>query len=81
MTDPGEPVCWGCGDEPAIDDALGLRCRRQLAERRPDPATPKLNDLVERLDSVYAHLCWNCECAVATTLAGLCPRCHRDLRE
>lgn len=75
-----EPICWGCGDEPAIDDALGANCRTQLAERRTDPATPRLNDLIGKLDSVYERLCWNCESELSKTLAGLCPRCHIEIR-
>ena len=78
MTDPHD--CWGCETEPSIDDGLGAQCRTQLAERRIDPSTPKLNDLIHKLDSVYERLCWNCESDLSKTLAGLCPRCHLELR-
>lgn len=72
--------CWGCDAEASIDGALGDRCRTRVAERRTDPATPRVNALIERLDSVYAHLCWHCQSALATTIGGLCPDCHLTLR-
>jgi hypothetical protein len=72
--------CWGCAREPGIDGTLGARCRTQLAQRRTDPATPRLNAMVERLADVYSQLCWNCEVELAAGISGLCPGCEAELR-
>lgn len=85
MTERGEPSpttdCWGCRDEVPDEHGLGPACRRRLAEGVRDPSTPRLNELLDRLDSPYERLCWQCASRLATTLAGLCPSCHRELRD
>ncbi len=82
MTSPAEDAtsCWGCQREPAIDGTLGASCRIQLRERRPDAATPRLNEMLRRLDDGYSRLCWNCHVEVSTAISGLCPICEADLR-
>ncbi len=75
-----EPRCWGCRTEAAVDGGLGMRCRAQLADRRSDPTTPALNDLIERLDDGYSRLCWDCDADLAVGISGLCPRCQDTLR-
>lgn len=77
---PERTACWGCGREPAIDGTLGEACRAQLHERRPDPSTPRLNDMLARLDDGYTRLCWNCEVELSTSISGLCPVCEGELR-
>lgn len=72
--------CWGCGREPSVDGTLGERCRVQLAELHTDPDTPRLNEMITKLDGVYHRLCWNCEVELAANLSGLCPRCEDTLR-
>lgn len=72
--------CWGCGREPSVDGTLGERCRIQLAELRTDPETPRLNEMITKLDGVYHRLCWNCEVELSANLSGLCPRCEETLR-
>lgn len=72
--------CWGCGDEATIAGSLGSRCRQQLADRRTESGTPRLNDMIAKLGDVHHRLCWQCETELATSLAGLCPLCDRDLR-
>lgn len=76
-----ENDCWGCEAEPGIDGTLGDACRHRVATRTKDPATPRLHPLIDRLDDVYSHLCWHCSSDLSTTLAGLCPACHRRLRD
>lgn len=76
---PGDD-CWGCGREPGVDGSLGTACRRQLAERRTDPTTPRLNEMIAKLEDVYQRLCWNCRAELATAISGLCPDCESVLR-
>lgn len=76
-----EPDCWGCDDEPAIDGSLGERCRVQLAQRREDPSTPRLNAMIQRLAAdVYTRLCWDCGTELSTAISGLCPVCETEIR-
>ncbi len=80
MTDPGVD-CWGCGAEPSVDGTLGASCRVQLSVRRHDPDTPRLNEMIARLESdVYSRLCWSCEVELSTAISGLCPVCEAELR-
>lgn len=80
MTEIGER-CWGCGVEPPIEGSLGAACRAQLAERRTDDATPRLNAMIAKLEGdVYTRLCWNCEVELSTAISGLCPVCEGELR-
>ncbi len=73
--------CWGCDSEPAIDGTLGTSCREQLAERRRNPSTPRLDAMIERLENdVYSRLCWSCEAELSTAISGLCPVCESELR-
>ncbi len=75
-----ETDCWGCKAEPSIDGTLGASCRDQMAARRPDPATPKLNAHIAKLDDIYTRLCWNCRIEVSQAISGLCPMCEDELR-
>ena len=80
MGDPDD-ACWGCGDEPPIEGTLGARCRAQLAERRTDDRTPRLNAMIATLEGdVYTRLCWNCGVELSTAISGLCPMCENELR-
>lgn len=72
--------CWGCRTEAGDDFGLGAACRARLAARTPAPHAPAVNALIEKLDDVYAHLCWHCQCALAVGIDGLCGRCRVDLR-
>lgn len=72
--------CWGCTAEPGDDHGLGSTCRAALIARRTSPDTPALNVLIDKLGSVYAHLCWHCQAALAIGIDGLCGRCRAELR-
>lgn len=73
--------CWGCGNEASIDGSLGTSCRAQLSERRTDESTPRLNEMIAKLEGdVYTRLCWNCGVELSTTISGLCPVCESELR-
>ena len=73
--------CWGCGAEASIDGTLGTACRAQLTVRGTDPATPRLNEMIAKLEGdVYTRLCWNCDVELSTAISGLCPVCEAELR-
>lgn len=73
--------CWACDAEPSIDGSLGESCRAQLSERRTDDRTPRLNEMIAKLEGdVYTRLCWNCEVELSTAISGLCPVCEAELR-
>ncbi len=73
--------CWGCAAESSIDGTLGTACRAQLAGRRTEDRTPRLNEMIAKLEGdVYTRLCWNCEVELSTAISGLCPRCESELR-
>lgn len=75
-----ERSCWGCASERGDDHGLGPHCRAALIARRTSPDTPALNVLIDKLASVYAHLCWHCQAALAIGIDGLCGRCRAELR-
>lgn len=81
MTIPSTTDCWGCDAEASIDGTLGAACRAQLSARRTDPTTPRLNEMIAKLEGdVYTRLCWNCEVELSTAISGLCPVCEAELR-
>ena len=78
MGDAG--TCWGCGREDPVDGTLGESCRSQLREGRRDPATPRIDAMLDRLADGYTRLCWNCQVELSTAISGLCPPCEAELR-
>ena len=65
----------------SVDRRLGESCRAQLSERRTDDRTPRLNEMIAKLEGdVYTRLCWNCEVELSTAISGLCPVCEAELR-
>lgn len=73
-------VCWGCEREAPVDGTLGESCRAQLREGRRDPATPRIDAMLDRLEDGYTRLCWNCQVELSTSISGLCPLCEAELR-
>ena len=52
----------------------------QLREGRRDPATPRIDAMLDRLADGYTRLCWNCQVELSTAISGLCPLCEAELR-